>query len=272
MSETKIDLNTLGLLADIQRLGSYGKAAREAGLSTATASRRIIALERAIGTRLLERNARYIQLTVHGERLLSQTEAPFRQIGQAIEKVQEGRRKLSGSIRIATTSTMAETILTPALASLLQTHPDLRFEILLDEDVIDIRKHRIDFALRGGDVRDYSAIARKVTTHRFSCWTSPQWFDVDDVPLLSYHASEFGDASRASVIVHDMGVLKQMVLAGMGEAWLPDSYCAAESASGTLVRCQDKREYMFDIFVVYPSRVDLTERARVVIEQIRKMA
>lgn len=268
MNETKPDLNTIALLAEIHRLGGYGRAAERLGLSLATASRRIAALERAVGVKLLERNARYVRLTGSGERLLQQAEAPLGEIERAIEGVQESRKTVAGMVRIATTATLAETLLVPALATLRQSHPALRFEILLDEEVVDIRKHRIDFAIRAGDVRDYSAVARRIATHRISCWTTPDCLHQTELALLSYHPTQFGDASSAMVTVQDMGIIKQLVLAGLGEAWLPDTCCMAEEASGALIRRTDREEFFFEIFVVYPSRRYLTARARVVIEQL----
>ncbi len=268
MSETNIDLNGLLLLSEIHLQGGYRQAADRLGLSPATASRRIADLEDKLGVKLLERNARYVGLTNAGERLLQGTTGQLEQVRLAIEDVKERANAVAGLVRIATTTTLAETLVVPIMGRLRSTYPDVRIEILVDEEVVDIRQQRIDFAIRGGDLGDFSAIARKLCRHRFSCWTIPELIEQSDVPLLSYHVSRLGDASQASVVVRDMGIIKQLVLNGLGEAWLPDSYCTQEQAGGTLVRREDREEYWYDIYVLYPSRAGLTQRAKVVIDAL----
>lgn len=268
MSETIIDLNGLLLLSEIHLQGGYGKAAERLGLSPATASRRIAELETRIGVKLLERNARYVRLTNAGERLLRGTSGHLEQIKHVVEEVREGATTIAGLVRIATTRTLAETLLVPLIGRFQATYPDVRIEMLVDEDVVDIRKQRIDFAIRGGNLSDFSAIARKLCRHRFSCWTTPHLVAQRDVPLLGYHVSRLGDATQATVVVRDMGILKQLVLSGLGEAWLPDSYCIEERDAGTLVRREDRAEYWYDIYVLYPSRAGLTQRAKAVIDAL----
>jgi len=265
MSETINRLSLLLLFRVVAEQRSFRKAADIARISPATVSRRIAELERQLGVQLFVRTTRKVYLTEAGSRLFGDTKVPIQQLEDATVRASNMRDVMSGVVRITTTFTIAETILVPIIPGLHRSEPGIRIELLLDEDVIDIRDQNIDFAIRTGNIADPTLIARKVGTDNISYFSVPG--SGLNAPLLSYGGKEL-EPQTPQLRAKDMRLLLQLVAAGFGGAWLPETLCARDVQAGKLVQDATRPSFQYELFVVYHANRFIPRRTRFVMDAV----
>lgn len=118
------------ILLEVARSGTLVGAAASTGLDHTTISRRISALEVAVGAPVMVRSARGCELTDLGRSLLAASETIERAIGQVRTLAQPGGvSELSGLVRIAAPDGFAAEFAGPAMARMVRTHPKVTLEL-----------------------------------------------------------------------------------------------------------------------------------------------
>src|SRR5215217_1355298 len=155
--ETMADL--VAFLA-VARERSFPRAAAQLGVSPSALSHTIRKLEERLGVRLLTRTTRSVSTTQAGERLLGTIGPHFDEVRREVEGLSALRDKPAGTIRITAAQHPAETILWPALETLLPQYPDIHVEISVDDALRDIAEDRFDAGVRLGEqvARDMIAV------------------------------------------------------------------------------------------------------------------
>lgn len=128
---------------------SVSAAARTLGVTQPTVSRRIADLERTIGEALFERHGGGSTLTPFGERLV----VPARQMAEwagEFDRLAEQSATPSGDVRITAPPGIAYAFVTPFVAQLARTHPELRVQVMSTTRTVDIARREADLALRLG--------------------------------------------------------------------------------------------------------------------------
>jgi len=267
MYETNVDLTSLELFATLAQILNFRQAALKLSIPVATLSRKISKLEESLDTQLLQRTTRKVVLTEAGSELLEQISEPLARVRQAARQLDDKRDELAGLVRIATTYTLAQTNLLPIIPKIRKKWPQIKLNLVLDEEVIDIRAERISFAVRAGRLDDPSLIARKICTHQMIRYTSPQFLNSSSTPLLTYW-ERFDLEGVADIEIKDMRLLKSLVLSGQGEAIMPDVLCIEEERAGLLVKKPDSSQIAFDIFMVFHSTRFIPKRTRIVMDEV----
>jgi DNA-binding transcriptional LysR family regulator len=148
---TRGDLNDLVAFLAVARERSFTKAAAKLSVSQSALSHTIRGLEARLGVRLLTRSTRSVAPTEAGERLLQTVGPRFDEINAELATLSEFRDKPAGTIRITTGEHAAETILWPALESILPDYPDIKVELTVDYGLTDIVAERFDAGVRLGE-------------------------------------------------------------------------------------------------------------------------
>ncbi|BBY81691.1 LysR family transcriptional regulator [Mycolicibacterium pulveris] len=117
------------VLLAVGRSGRYTTAAEELGLNHTTISRRIAALEQAIGGRVLTRGAGGWELTDLGREALAAAEAVESAV-RSLSVDSGGERALEGVVRISATDGFSAYIAAPAAARVQREHPKIAVEIV----------------------------------------------------------------------------------------------------------------------------------------------
>lgn len=137
------------LFLSAARLGGFGAAARELGTMQSTVSRRVAALEQALGVRLFDRTPTGIELTAAGRRVMTNAgpaEVALRGLSDVAAVTMP---KVSGVVRLALTETLASVFVIPrVLPTLLERHPDLVVDLVVSDDAADLSRREADLALR----------------------------------------------------------------------------------------------------------------------------
>jgi molybdate transport repressor ModE-like protein len=143
------DWNELQLVLAIARSGALTAAARSLGIDHSTAFRRLNALEARLGVRLFERlpGGAYLP-TPAGERMTAAAER-MEEEAFAVGRDLKGRdHRLTGSLRVTSSETLAHCLLTGQIAAFRKVHPGITVELAVDNRVLSLSRREADIALR----------------------------------------------------------------------------------------------------------------------------
>src|SRR5258707_5949424 len=121
-----LDLNDIVVFARVVEAGSFTAAARLLGMPKTTVSRRIAALEREVGVRLVQRTTRSLNMTDAGRLYYEQSSQALRTIEDANLRLAETRAEPSGTIRISAPVGFCGHFLTSAVFDFLAAYPETR--------------------------------------------------------------------------------------------------------------------------------------------------
>ena len=152
--------------------GSLAGAARKLGVDHTTVLRRMASLEAQLGARLFERAATGYAPTAAGEALV----AAARQVGETVTDLE--RRiagqdlRLNGTLRVATTDTLMQSLLPSVLTRFATQHSDLHLEISTATTMVNLTKREADVAVRAARKLPENLVGRRVAEVAFALYAS----------------------------------------------------------------------------------------------------
>lgn len=284
-----LDLNDIVIFARVIEAGSFTAAARLLAMPKTTVSRRIAALEREVGVRLLQRTTRSLKLTDAGRLYYEECSEALRALEQANLRLAEARAEPAGTIRISAPVGFGGHFLSAAIFDFLATYPKTKVELRLTDDRLNLIENGIDLAFRTGILEDSTLIARKLgSTYRILC-ASPGYLArcgapdrpadlarhdcVIAGPSANAHWVLEGAGIRETVAVsgrfaaNEMQAVMAAAIAGYGIAQLPHGAAAACIADGRLQRVLDGYTTPAGgLHVVYPSSQHLSPLVKTFIQ------
>jgi DNA-binding transcriptional LysR family regulator len=255
-------VNDLIAFLAVARERSFTRAAAQLGVSQSALSRTVGTLEMRLGVRLLTRNTRSVAPTEAGERLLLTVGPHFEGIEAGLAALTELRDKPAGSLRIMSVEHASDTILAPALAKFLPDYPDIKVEITNDYGLTDIVAERYDAGVRLGEQVAKDMIAVRIgPDFRQAVVGAPSYFDRRRRPAtphdLAAHACislrlptsgglwswpfvkngrELKVRPEGQLVFNTVTMIRDMALAGLGLAYLPEDLVNGHLAEHRLVR------------------------------------
>jgi LysR family glycine cleavage system transcriptional activator len=134
-----------GFVAVGQRM-SITLAAEDLFLTQSAVSRQIIALEEALGVRLLNRGYRSIRFTAEGERFFRVADSALQQLQDGVNALAAGRDRQP--VTITATIGVSGLWIMPRLGGFQQRHPDIDVRVAASNKVMDLRTQSADIAIR----------------------------------------------------------------------------------------------------------------------------
>lgn len=163
-STDRIDL--MQTFVRIVEAGSLSAAAAQMGTTQPTVSRRLQALERSLGVRLLQRSTHAMKLTEDGERCFERAKELLLSWGAFEAELRGAGDQPEGRLRVVAPHAFGQHLLIGPLAAYLQKHPNVSVEWLLHDsphkETPDFVGEGVDCAIRVGDVSDPSLVAIKL--------------------------------------------------------------------------------------------------------------
>jgi DNA-binding transcriptional LysR family regulator len=136
------------VLLAVLREGSFSGAAQVLSVEQSTVSRRIAALETALGGALFDRTAAGPRPTELALRLLPQAERMEAELTKLVDLSAEGG-EVRGRVRLALASSFAVQVVVPfLLPQLRRLYPQLRVDLVVDERAADLGHREADIAVR----------------------------------------------------------------------------------------------------------------------------
>lgn len=158
-----MDWNDLRYLLAVHRHGSLARAARELKVTKATCSRRLAALERALGVRLVERNPNGLTLTAAGREALGAAERIDSDLGSLEQRLAAaGDSRPRGTVSLTAPPWLAARLLIPALPELKAQHPELEVQLVGTNAILNLAQREADVAIRNVKPTHKSLATRKL--------------------------------------------------------------------------------------------------------------
>lgn len=235
-----LDWNDLRYFLALHRAGKLKPAARATGASETTVTRRIRALEQALGAPLFLRGAagRY-EPTDTALRILPHAEAVENETRTIRETTGAAAHDIAGTVRISAVPIIVNRVLVPHLQALARTHPQLTVELVPNADNLDLSRREADLALRFArpDSGGLRTKARKLGEMAFGPYAAraappdgtdaPGWITYDDarsgLPQARWldTAANRPATTRAGLKVADAETALEAVARGLGQSLLP---------------------------------------------------
>ena len=238
-----LKLEAIKAFATIAETGSITGAARQLAVSKSVVSERLADLERGLGTKLVRRTTRRLQLTEEGSMFHARAKLILGTAEQAIAELAERRGKLVGPLRISGPVSFGSLHLAPTLFDFLAEHPGIELTLDLDDRFVDPLADGYDAVVRHGPVDDKRVIVKELARCRRVLVASPEYLQAHGTPAsiadLSQHrgiiytnrgaadwrfhvGSKLATARpRTAFHVNNCIVMRDAAVAGLGIALLP---------------------------------------------------
>lgn len=177
------DLNDTLVFVKVVEHGSFISAARALRLPKTTVSRKVQELEARLGAQLLHRTTRKLGLTEAGNVYFERSQRIARDLDEAESAVSELQGGPRGWLRLTAPYSLGVTWIAPLLGEFRARHPEVRLEMLLTNESLDLIDKEIDVALRFGNLPDSSLVARRLTVFRTQIYASPGYVERHGEPL-----------------------------------------------------------------------------------------
>jgi DNA-binding transcriptional LysR family regulator len=252
-----IDLNQILIFVKVVDSGSFTKAAELLKQPKSRISRRLAALERSLGTQLIYRTTRQMQLTETGKEYYRRCSPLIQDLEDANNVMTTHAEELCGVLRITAPEDYGKYILAPIIEEFLKKHPRMKVEVILAGAYLDLVKESIDIAIRIGQLKDASMKSKKITSLRSILVASPSFLEkhpvitkpeqLGKIPCLVFQAGsrnqwkltrEKQEAKvkiQGPIAANSPDFILGMALLGRGVAMIPEFLCAEALANGELV-------------------------------------
>lgn len=167
------DLNDTLIFVKVVEQGSFTAAARLLGQPKTTVSRKVQELESRLGARLLNRTTRRLGLTEAGTVYYEHCQRIARELEQAESAVSQLQSGPRGWLRFTVPYSMGTMWIAPLLNQFQAQYPEIRVDMHLGNEKLDLIAGETDMALRIGPLPDSNLVARKLGRLRSQVFASP---------------------------------------------------------------------------------------------------
>ena len=283
-------VNGLGVLAAVVRSGSFAIAGKSLNMSQSGVSRAIARLEARLGVRLLERTTRTVALSEEGRRLYELIVPLLAGLEEAAASVATSKDAVRGTLRVNMDPFIAQLMLGSHLSRFLKRFPELKLELIARDRLGDLVAEGFDLAIRFGEPRPSTLVARKLLDTRVVTVASPAYLKKAGHPthpsdlekgnhrLIDFRDPETGRAyewvfrqgrkeieisSKAQLLLSDVATMHAVCLAGFGIAQLLELGIESLMESGRLeLIFPDWLDERFPLYALHPSRNYLPPKTR----------
>ncbi|MDO6763417.1 LysR family transcriptional regulator [Agarivorans sp. 1_MG-2023] len=252
------DLNDMMLFVAVVDAGSFTLAADRLAMPKANLSRKISRLEKRLGVILLERTTRSQHITEAGQLYLTHCRSISAEVGLAEAAIAQVLNKVEGQLKIGASVGMGHDILKPVLGTFMRQYPEIKLQLELLNQRVDLIEEGFDLVIRIGDLDDSRLIAKRLGQVSRKLYVSPHYLQQHGAIKSINQLAQYDFLLMTSVqneghlelvsgrqkqtlkiapkmLVDDYLILKQMVVEGIGIAVLPDYMCEQQVHDGSLV-------------------------------------
>ena len=285
-------IQAMQIYVRVAELASFTQTAESMGLPKASISTAIQQLEAELGTRLLHRTTRRVQMTQDGQVFYERCKDLLADTEELLGLFRDDQAVLKGRLRVDMPSAVARDVVLPRLPEFMQTHPALEIELSSTDRRVDLVREGFDCVLRVGVLGDSSHIARTLGDYRMVNCASPAYissFGLPEYPgdlaghRLIHYVSTFGTrdsgfeyvdpespgsvkyiAMPGALTVNNSDAYYGACLAGLGMIQVPDAGVRAALDNGQLIELMPQyRAAPMPVSLVYANRRHQPRRVQV---------
>lgn len=285
------EISDLRLLVRMVAAGSLSETARRLNSSLPAVSRRLSALERRLGARLIDRSSRRFVLTEEGALLHERSLGILSDIDQVEGEVSAHTRSPRGHLRVGAPLEIGRRRIAPLIGDFCRRYPDVTVELVLDDSRADVVGNDLDVGLHVDPLAEGDVITRLLLQSRRVVCASPAYLDRCGAPekpadLAGHDCIRLVRGSRVydrwtfvednapleirvrgSLSTSSAEVVHDWALAGHGIGLKALWDVEQDMAEGRLVEVLAPfAANPIDLYVMYPTRTHLPRRVRVFID------
>ncbi|MEM5344255.1 LysR family transcriptional regulator [Paraburkholderia azotifigens] len=292
-------LNGMGVLTAIVESGSFAGAGERLDMSQSGVSRSVARLEARLGIRLFDRTTRIVKLTDEGRRLYEQIVPLMDGLEEAAASAAGGATAVRGRLRVNVDPFFSKIVLSPRVGEFVGRYPELNLDLITRDQPGDMIADGFDLAVRFGEPRPSTLVARKLLDTRIVTAASPGYLKKHGRPLkptdlerephscIQYRDPETGRPfvwefhrprkkviidARGRLMVNDVSTMHGACLAGHGIAQIMALGTQPLFDSGRLVDLfPDWPDERFPLYALYPSRRHPSAKVRAFLDFIVKI-
>lgn len=252
-------LDAIAAFLKVAELSSFTRAANQLGLSKSRVSLLVTELESNLGSRLLQRSTRTVQLTSDGENFVARAERLL-QDAEELSSMFQAPSTVRGRLRVDLPVSLARDRVIPRLPEFFAAHPMLELQLSTTDRRVDLLREGFDCVLRVGALDDSALVVRRLgAMPMMNCASAgyvakyglPTTLEQLDEHFVVHYSSKLGaDAPafeyrdgaryidkpmRAMVTVNNVDAYHAACVAGLGIIQVPRSAMGPTLAAGTLV-------------------------------------
>lgn len=253
----------------------FAQASRASGRPKASLSRKVMALEAALGVRLFERSAKATHLTEEGSLLLERTSGPMREIAETAGVLRDGRAQPHGLLRISAPILFGQVVMGRLAAQFAAAYPDVKLAISLEDRKVDLVNEGYDLVIRINPAPDSELVGRCFTRDQVLVVSTPDLKrrftraspkSARRVPVITRPSSSDGSTWKIAgtagkeipvQVVLELPLLtmiRDAALTGLGAARLPRLIVAEDLAAGRLVSWGAATDRPSELWALHTSR------------------
>jgi len=286
MRDNKIrDLNELAVFTYVVEHGGFTAAAEATQLPKSNISRRIASLEKRLGVRLLERTTRKVHVTEIGDIYYRHCRRMLAEADDADLYVEQAMEIPRGTLRVSATINVGQHLLAPMAAEFMARYPEVQFELVWTNRLIDVIHEGFDLTIRIGALQDSSLVARRLGQWQLFLYASAEYLKAQGMPQKPEDLQDHdclvmsdmrgskqwtlsaGNITEQVVItprasVNDFDTLRRMVADGGGIAILPNYMHFGDYHSRLVRVLDDWTGRLTELHAIFPSHSGATPKVR----------
>lgn len=279
-----MDLDALMHFTQVAAHGGFGRASRATGRPKATLSRRVAEFETELGIRLIERGGKSLRLTEAGLALHAATERPLTEIAEAIEAAKSGGDGVRGRLRISCAVLFGHTHLGAIVGAFSLRYPEVRFEVIADDRLVDTVEDRFDIVIRANPPRNDRLKGRCIARTPRVAVAAPGLAKAGDGQTVravvrtpdavdgSWHIRDGSGVKIlhpfAALSLSSLPMIRDAVVAGAGLALLPKTMVENDLAAGRLVSWGEQEGVTTELWALHTGGKLMSRAVRAFLDEL----
>jgi DNA-binding transcriptional LysR family regulator len=177
------DINELRTFVSVVAARSLSAAAREMDLALSVVSKRLAALERRTGTRLIARSTRRLALTEEGMDFYERAQRILAEVDQAEAALRSGHIAPRGLLRVSAPVAFGRVHVGPVCREPVRGHRTLSIDLVLTDRLVDLIEEGIDVVVRIGPPKDSRLVLRKLIDDYRVVVGAPEYLEHRGTPM-----------------------------------------------------------------------------------------
>ena len=282
-----MDWDKIRLFYEVADAGNFTRAGYKLGVNQSSVSRQISALEQELKVPLFHRHARGLILTEHGEVLFKAAQDMRLRLEGTRHQLTETSERPTGELKVSATVGIGGIWLAQRLTEFLNLYPEVRIQLILTNDELDLSMREADIAIRLRRPAQPDLIQRRLFTihyhayaarsyierfgepgrvedldqHRILCLGGDQPFFIRDLHHLATWGRGPKDPRPSRLVVNDSLALRRAIETGAGVGMAPDYAMSNNPHVKQVLR--DVPMPTLDSYLVYPEEARSVARLQV---------
>lgn len=280
--------DTMLAFTRVVELKSFTKAATSLNLPKATVSAQVIALEKRLRVKLLNRTTRHVSVTPDGAGYYERAVRLLGELEETEASVSHAAMSPKGRLRVDVPGSVGRRIIAPALDDFFARYPEIDLELGCTDRPVDLVHEGIDCVIRGGDIHDESLVARRLGDFRMLTYAAPSYLakhgepqnleDLERHQMIAFASPKTGKVfpliyekndvqtvvqGIQRISINDADSCAAAACSGIGLVQLPAFIAGEYVDSGHLVAImKDYPSELVPVWILYPPNRHLSTKVR----------